>query len=723
MEHRLELPYLRRARLLAVLSCHFAIALSGTACRPAPPASPPFLNANTATAYVGDAACFDCHEEQYRGYQSHGMANSMYALTSASTVEALPSEAVYHEGLDLYYRAFRAGDRFLQEEYAVDEAGDRIHSLVREMKYVVGSGSAARTYLAEAKGRLYEMPLTWYTQSEHWNFSPGYSAQPLRFDRLIPDRCMACHNSYPESVPHVTGKYESVPDGIGCERCHGPGALHVDARLANPEPAGDVDSTIVNPAHLTLDRRLDVCQQCHLHGDVSILRAGRTAFDFRPSESLDAYMALFTTESESADEIRVISHADRMKRSPCFLATQGTDAPLDCTTCHDPHQGFRELGPAYFNDTCMGCHEPEALVADVSGEYRDQHQAGTNCFSCHMPRVETEDAPHASFTDHFIRVVSRTPAPNSGNAAEGDLIAYFQRDQRGAEGRMYAGMAYVVLGRQDGDVDVVERGVTLLREALAEAADSTGEGHFNLGLALHKLGRADEAVALLEEAVRRSPDVPERLNALAQVYEATGRSPQATERLYQRALQIQPALAEVRVNYGRFLESQGKRDEALAAYQAAVEEQPWLETAHFNLGTLYLQRGALDEAQEALRQAISLAPDYTEARGNLGLLYLQRGEKNLAERTFELAVARTPDHPVALGNLGAFYLNNGRIEESVDLFRRALEQDPAYATAAANLGVAYVNLDRPQEARLAAEQALRIDPGNETAQLVLQAVR
>src|SRR5690606_5067035 len=129
-----------------------------------------------------------------------------------------------------------------------------------------------------------------------------------------------------------------------------------DARLANPEPEGSVDSTIVNPAHLPLARRLDVCQQCHLHGDVSILRAGRTAFDFRPSQSLESYMALFSTESVSEDEIRVISHADRMKRSPCFLETQDAETPMDCTTCHDPHQGFRDLGASYFNDTCISCH-------------------------------------------------------------------------------------------------------------------------------------------------------------------------------------------------------------------------------------------------------------------------------------------------------------------------------------------------------------------------------
>lgn len=47
------------------------------------------------------------------------------------------------------------------------------------------------------------------------------------------------------------------------------------------------------------------------------------------------------------------------------------------------------------------------------------------------------------------------------------------------------------------------------------------------------------------------------------------------DRLYQRALRLQPALADVRVDYGPFLQAQGRTEEALAAYEAALAEQPW----------------------------------------------------------------------------------------------------------------------------------------------------
>ena len=70
------------------------------------------------------AACFDCHEDLWRGYQEHGMAQSYYPLTAETAVEAFPSPTLYHEGTDLSYRAIRRGDRFFQEEFRLSAEGD-----------------------------------------------------------------------------------------------------------------------------------------------------------------------------------------------------------------------------------------------------------------------------------------------------------------------------------------------------------------------------------------------------------------------------------------------------------------------------------------------------------------------------------------------------------------------------------------------------------------------
>lgn len=650
-------------------------------------AASPFLNVVDGVAFVGDAACASCHEELVVRYQSHGMARSFYHMTSERAVEDFSGIVVTHEGTGFFYTAYREGDRFVQEEYRLDPRGQKTHRLVYAMDYVVGSGSAARTYLTEESGRLYELPLTWYTQAERergrWDLSPGYREANGRFSRAIPPRCMACHNGTSEPVPFADGKYARLAEGIGCEQCHGPGALHVEARLASSEAADSVDYTIVNPRHLALDRRLDVCQQCHLTGEVSLLREGERAFGYRPSEPLSAHVALFQLASDDPRRVGVISHADRMKQSPCFVES----GAMDCTTCHDPHEGFREAGPMYFNRTCIGCHDTNELQpAMPTARLRQQHAPQANCFSCHMPKVEADDAPHSSFTDHFIRVVREDDqirgTASAGSAAE--LRPYFERDERGDEAQTYEGMAYVAYGRQNGDRRALERGVGLLAEAL-QKTPALGEAQYLLGFARMQLGRTAEAVAALEEAVQLGPNVPERLNALAQAYEQAGRDPSKAEALYRRALAVQPEAADVRVNLGRSLEARGRLEGATVEYRRAAASEPSLAAAHYNLGTALLRQGQQAEGERALRQTVRLEPDHADALTNLAVVLAQRG-----------AVA-----------------------EAGPLFQRAVSADPRNANAQANLALYRLNTGDAAAARRHAEEALALNPQQPTAQQVL----
>lgn len=532
---------------------------------------------------------------------------------------------------------------------------------------------------------------------------------------------MACHNDVSDPVPFVEGAFREIAHGIGCERCHGPGDLHVEERLIDPEPADSIDYTIVNPAHLSLDRRLDVCQQCHLNGTISLLREGKEAFGFKPSQPLAAHIALFDLETDEVGTISVISHADRMRMSPCFQESAG----MDCTTCHNPHEGFRSSGPAYFNQTCIACHPAGALQQAVPAALQAEHGPDGSCFACHMPKVEAEDAPHSSFTDHYIRVVEpeERVVAVTAEAPEEEVVLepYFERDRGSAEGAVYEGMAYVAYGRQQARPEVMRAGAERLAEAL-RAQPEIGEGQFLLGFARMQLGEAAAAIPPLEEAVRLGPGVPERLNALAQAYEQTGRNPADIERLYREALTIQPALADVQVNYGRFLETQGRLSAAEHAYRAAIEVEPWLEAGHYNLGTLLLRQGQPEAAAEHLAEAIRLDPDHVDALVNLGILRASQGQVAEAGTLFEQAVKAGPEHPNALANLGTYHLQRGAPAEAAEVLQRAVTAAPRHVDATANLALAYYQLGRTQEARQYAEAALRLNPRQATAQQILQAL-
>jgi Tfp pilus assembly protein PilF len=679
-----------------------------------------FANLLGDAEFVGSAACFDCHEGEYLGYQEHGMSNSMYRLTLDNAIEQFGSEVVLDSTSGLHYRTVKADSGFYMEEYLWDSSGRKTHQLFREMQWVVGSGTSARTYLSEQDGWFYELPVTWYTQQKRWDFSPGYRVANKRFERKIVDRCMSCHNSYPDPVLQTNGKYNEMPEGIGCERCHGPGSLHVAARLASASDSLDVDLTIVNPAHLSLDRKLDVCQQCHQNASVSLLRTGRTAYDYRPSEELDDYIALYAAHESNSEGIGVISHAERMKLSACFIETQTLNEPLQCTTCHDPHEGFRTKGPEYFNSTCIDCHagKPEqlALPSDAS------HTGAANCIACHMPKTDLIEAPHSAFTDHWIRTVDKTAPKALPTHIDAGLTAVFQRDQEpGSESDVYRGMAEVTEGQRTGDRILIESGVSRLAKSTGSGASSS-EALYLHGYGLTLLAKYAEAVAPLEEAVRMDPTQAERLNTLAQTYERLGRAPGPTEKLYREALRIQPALSDVRLNLGRFLESSNRIDEAIVEYKRAIEEEAWNDIAHYNLGTAYLRKGDLNLAEKYLKQAIKLDPFYGGAMSNLGLLYLQQNRLDLAEKTLLVSVDRVPDHVESLDNLGTFYLNKEDNKAAVSMFRRASAAAPTNDALLAKLALALFRNDELAAAKQTAEKALTINRNNELARQIVDAL-
>lgn len=592
--------------VLLLVGCDRASAPKSPASMPDEP-SPPFRNVETMTAYVGDEACTPCHEEVASAYQEHAMARSFHRWTPEVRIETTPDEPLLHAPTGFYYAIVEDGDALYQEEYLIGPEERRLHELRRRIDYVMGSGSVARTYFTEENGRLFQLPLTWYRE-QGWDFSPGYELNNARFDRLLPDRCIACHGSYPRPIAFVEGKYAELLPGIGCERCHGPGALHATERELGSPADSTYDDTIVNPKHLPFERRLDVCEQCHVHTPVTVLRESRDAFSYIPSQPLRDHAAFF----KATGSIDIVSHADRLRQSVCFIETRPTERPLECATCHNPHAPTPDRGTQ--NQPCQTCHPPATLGRRLAASAAlPDHAATANCVSCHMPTVKERAVPHGTFTDHWIRVLTASSTPaGARRAGDRPIEAYFERDRTGQDAEIYQGMGEILYATLAPDAELLSEAAERLDRAL-ERDTTRGDALFMLGLAYRQLGNLDGAIRALERSIRMDPDRPQRLHALARAYETAGRDPGNVERLYERALELQPALAWIRADYARFLQERGRREEAEEAYRLSLAERPSLDVAAFNLGTLLTGRGRLGQAREAFQRAVRFNPSLAEA--------------------------------------------------------------------------------------------------------------
>lgn len=390
---------------LAIAGCSKPVPAVVSPTPKAPPAqavadSSPFENTRPGVEYLGSEACRKCHSGHAESYHLTGMGRSMGAV---DLEQAPPDGAFDHAPSQRRYQVVRREGKLWHRELALASGKDDVVLSEYPVVWVVGSGRHSLTYVAEADGFLVESPITWYAATKAWGMSPGYDRPDhLGFERAIGEGCLDCHAGRAVAVDRSLHRMQIYEDAIGCERCHGPGALHVARHreppsIKSPESAAAVDSTIVNPAHLSRDLAEAICQQCHLRSHASIIARGKKLSDFRPGLPLQTFREDFSLQTPDLP-LTVVGHVEQLHLSRCYQQSP----ELTCRTCHDPH-GETSItpGPDVQNRHCARCHDGSACRVDPAE--RERNSPANNCIQCHMPKSETE-IPHLAFTHHRIGI-------------------------------------------------------------------------------------------------------------------------------------------------------------------------------------------------------------------------------------------------------------------------------------------------------------------------------
>ena len=289
------------------------------------PSTSPYKNAQRGVAYVGDETCARCHSKIHDNFRTHPMGHS--ATTAA---EAGPGDTGTVLKVDRFaYSIERKDGKVFHVETKHTPSGESAGKEAREVLYAIGSGTRGLSFLVAKGDKLYQSPLSWYTEGKRWDLAPSYRIVNEHFNREIALGCLFCHTNQVESTKGKPPVFHGL--AIGCERCHGPGELH-DGTAPR---INDIDLTIVNPKKLDPELRESVCQQCHLLGTDRIPRPGTSDFDFRPGLPFSDYFLVFNNLSDPASRNRAVGHVEQMKSSECFRKSDGR---LGCISCHDPHK-------------------------------------------------------------------------------------------------------------------------------------------------------------------------------------------------------------------------------------------------------------------------------------------------------------------------------------------------------------------------------------------------
>lgn len=500
-----------------------------------------------APVRIADAGCATCHAELYKKYLTTPMANA----SGAADERPHPSSSV-RSGAGVSYTITNSAAEGKASLLNMSSHGE---SRTVPLDYFLGSGHLGTTYIYGADGFLFESPIAWYAASGGFDMKPGLADMAHVVPALpLQSGCLRCHMSeVRHSDPGTLNHYKNLAflqTGVTCEMCHGDSTRHVSS-------GGKI--SVVNPARLDAVKRDSICINCHLEGDVLVERAGRSALDFKPGESITNFVSYYVYGSNNATA-RAVSEVEQFAQSGCKKAS---GAKMSCTSCHDPHfTPDNAERVTFFRNKCLNCHSDPKFA-----EWH--HPENKDCVSCHMKQTGAENIPHVAWTDHRILRLPEAEQKERRQAKKGELTAILS--QSGA--RRDLAMAYykamlagdrtlepVAWAQLNGARDDLASDVEAL-DALGVMTAARGEEQAagdlfqkvlaidavnltalsNLGTIMAKEGKLDDAQRLLNTAFAKNQDIPGLASNVARVDCMAGNS-DAAKMVLREALLYNPGL-------------------------------------------------------------------------------------------------------------------------------------------------------------------------------------
>jgi predicted CXXCH cytochrome family protein len=343
--------------------------------------------------YVGSGKCADCHKAHYDGWK-----DSPHNKMIRRPVVEGPNRTVL-------------------ADFTIKDPARGFE--LKDVKWVVGHRWKQR-FIGEVGGQEVVFPAQWSIKDQKWQPYEGksdwwYPAHKDWKTRSNFKLCAGCHST---GSDHYTQTWKEL--NIACESCHGPGKAHAEK---------PVQTNIVNPSRLSVERSMDVCLSCH--------QAGKPEGDeyawpvgYQPGMDLSKFWKGFEPEAgKQTAEFwhNGTAHKNRVQGNT-FLQSVMAHSGLQCSNCHESHGSLHRsmtTKSAESNALCLTCHGPGK---NVGPDYKtlDEHthhapiSVGSRCIECHMPKTG-ENSVKAEARNHTFDFISpaetiKTGAPNSCNS-------------------------------------------------------------------------------------------------------------------------------------------------------------------------------------------------------------------------------------------------------------------------------------------------------------------
>lgn len=324
-----------------------------------------FPTAGLAADYVGSSVCNECHTAEYALQSQTHHARALRPMNDSAVRAAL-------------LKAGQSPDHLLQYQSGEDgivvrEDGVGETSL---LQWAFGAGAQGTTPVGRIGEQFIEHQFSFYARLAGFAPTFGHPLRPVGAvaemgvlqDRRTITTCFRCHATNAtggEDGPNLT---RMLP-GVQCERCHGPGSMHVQL-ARNGAPRDAIRGEMVNPGRLPAKAQIAVCGECHR----------------LPGPDMG-------DQPELEDPVTVRFAPVGLLASRCFRE----DKSLSCLTCHSAHANAADRADLSYTRKCLACH-----AGDKRAVKRCKRRTEQNCLPCHMRQASL--GPYLRFTNHRIHV-------------------------------------------------------------------------------------------------------------------------------------------------------------------------------------------------------------------------------------------------------------------------------------------------------------------------------
>jgi tetratricopeptide (TPR) repeat protein len=215
----------------------------------------------------------------------------------------------------------------------------------------------------------------------------------------------------------------------------------------------------------------------------------------------------------------------------------------------------------------------------------------------------------------------------------------------------------------------------------------------------------DKAKAAATKALELDDNLAEAHTSLALIKMEYEWDWPGSEREFQRALQLNPGLAEAHHQYSHYLTALGRTSESLAQSRRALELDPLSLVLNGHLAWYYLYARQYDQTLQQCQKTSELDRNYPETAEFRGLAYEQKGMYQEAIAELQTAVGLTGGSRHVKAELGHAYAVAGDTTKASEILDELKSESAQTHISSYDIAVIYLGLDRKDEALEAFENA------------------